>query len=567
MKTRSSICCKQWCLYNDSEHLIPVKGRLYNLINAHRQNKFNYLSEFLNPKVCQYSVKNLKIHQKCYNDLSKSFCSFNKIEINGKKYFCGKRFYECDLIGGATLKLARMFNINLTSDLICSRHKRLLSNLKIKKLYPRVKKENKTQENQKYLNVDDLSGSIDYLEEEIHDKEGYYFQGDQIIETITISDTEVSTDSESNSEIEELNSDFTISNIKNQNNYTFKQQSAAGRLSHSAIQCCRHCCLSKHDKGFNLGNKLIINDDSVENYLNSNVERKRDFNHNNTDLNKNQIKQKIKNKTPNENHNEIFKKIEIEFENPNDKDIIQDNFNDIYNKDYILKYSKKQNNCLIGNDIENIKDAKKNCEISSINEKNKFQIDEINKNKKKYSTNQEKKILNQQKNNDLYLKNKNIITQKRDDKFIKDLQNFLAILDLQKDSSNYKSFISDISNKYGVLYQKGNPWLYLFNLNTSSFIHFTICWVHLLLEGLFKDGVYNIKLLFNNKYLKLLSKNIDNLSRFYSWLNIPNNPFDVKLTSMEVLDFSMIFALAIEITEFQYFQIKIQEFKKEKNEI
>ncbi|KAJ3440365.1 hypothetical protein M0812_16423 [Anaeramoeba flamelloides] len=212
MKTRSSICCKQWCLYNDSEHLIPVKGRLYNLINAHRQNKFNYLSEFLNPEVCQYSVKNLKIHQKCYNDLSKSFCSFNKIEINGKKYFCGKRFYECDLIGGATLKLARMFNINLTSDLICSRHKRLLSNLKIKKLYPRVKKENKTQENQKYLNVDDLSGSIDCLEEYIHDKEGYYFQGDQIIETITISDTEVSTDSESNSEIEELNSDFTISN-------------------------------------------------------------------------------------------------------------------------------------------------------------------------------------------------------------------------------------------------------------------------------------------------------------------------------------------------------------------
>ncbi|KAJ3449088.1 hypothetical protein M0812_05232 [Anaeramoeba flamelloides] len=112
-----------------------------------------------------------------------------------------------------------MFNINLTSDLICSRHKRLLSNLKIKKLYPRVKKENKTQENQKYLNVDDLSGSIDCLEEEIHDKEGYYFQGDQIIETIAISDTEVSTDSESNSEIEELNSDFTISNIKNQNNY------------------------------------------------------------------------------------------------------------------------------------------------------------------------------------------------------------------------------------------------------------------------------------------------------------------------------------------------------------
>ncbi|KAJ3435586.1 hypothetical protein M0812_19451 [Anaeramoeba flamelloides] len=192
MKTRSSICCKQWCLYNDSEHLIPVKGRLYNLINAHRQNKFNYLSEFLNPKVCQYSVKNFKIHQKCYNDLSKSFCSFNKIEINGKKYFCGKRFYECDLIGGATLKLARMFNINLTSDLICSRHKRLLN---------------------------DLSGSIDYLEEEIHDKEGYYFQGNQIIENITISDTEVSTDSESNSEIEELNSDFTISNIKNQNNY------------------------------------------------------------------------------------------------------------------------------------------------------------------------------------------------------------------------------------------------------------------------------------------------------------------------------------------------------------
>ncbi|KAJ3440366.1 hypothetical protein M0812_16424 [Anaeramoeba flamelloides] len=60
---------------------------------------------------------------------------------------------------------------------------------------------------------------------------------------------------------------------------TLEQQSAAGKLSHSAIQCCRHCCLSKHDKGFNLGNKLIINDDSVENYLNSNVERKRDFNH------------------------------------------------------------------------------------------------------------------------------------------------------------------------------------------------------------------------------------------------------------------------------------------------
>ncbi|KAJ3437004.1 hypothetical protein M0812_19071 [Anaeramoeba flamelloides] len=120
------------------------------------------------------------------------FVVLTKLKLMEKNIFCGKRFYECDLIGGATLKLARMFNINLTSDLICSRHKRLLN---------------------------DLSGSIDCLEEEIHDKEGYYFQGGQIIETIAISDTEVSTDSESNSEIEELNSDFTISNIKNQNNY------------------------------------------------------------------------------------------------------------------------------------------------------------------------------------------------------------------------------------------------------------------------------------------------------------------------------------------------------------
>ncbi|KAJ3426435.1 hypothetical protein M0812_28891 [Anaeramoeba flamelloides] len=167
-------------------------------------------------------------------------------------------------------------------------------------------------------------------------------------------------------------------------------------------------------------------------------------------------------------------------------------------------------------------------------------------------------------NNDIYLEDINIIKSRRNSVFVKELQKFMATLDLQKGSEIYKSMIKKISQRYGILLQRGNPWLHLMNLKSNSFESFTICWVHLLLEGLFKDRLVNIKLLFNNKYLELLTKNIHNLFHFYSWIIVPNDPLDVKLTAIESLDFSMILAVAIEITEFQYFQIKINLFEQEK---
>ncbi|KAJ3447002.1 hypothetical protein M0812_07806 [Anaeramoeba flamelloides] len=45
---------------------------------------------------------------------------------------------------------------------------------------------------------------------------------------------------------------------------TVEQQPASGKLSHSSIEVCRHCCLSKHNEGFNLGKNIIFKDKNFD---------------------------------------------------------------------------------------------------------------------------------------------------------------------------------------------------------------------------------------------------------------------------------------------------------------
>ncbi|KAJ3429573.1 hypothetical protein M0812_24929 [Anaeramoeba flamelloides] len=217
------------------------------------------------------------------------------------------------------------------------------------------------------------------------------------------------------------------------------------------------------------------------------------------------------------------------------------------------KTKKKKTN--INNDTRENNENKNEITLDNdnFNESNKYNNDikEINNNNK-----------NKLSNNFNLYKNINIETLKRDNDFLKEIQKFLSIMDLQVDNHKYQNIIKKISKKYGVLLQRGNPFLHLFNFKSTSFYHFTICWVHLLLEGLFKDGIANLKLLLNNNYLEILTKNINILLKFYSWINIPENPLNIKLNAMEVLDFSMILKIAIQITEYQNFITEIKKIEK-----
>ncbi|KAJ3451455.1 hypothetical protein M0812_03200 [Anaeramoeba flamelloides] len=104
-------------------------------------------------------------------------------------------------------------------------------------------------------------------------------------------------------------------------------------------------------------------------------------------------------------------------------------------------------------------------------------------------------------------------------------------------------------------------------LKVIVFYHFTICWVHLLLEGLFKDGLLIVKTLLGKTYIESLSGNLDILIKLYPWVNVPLDPLGNKLNAIEVLDLSMILNIAIELTEYGYFESKIQEFEIEKIQI
>ncbi|KAJ3445508.1 hypothetical protein M0812_11385 [Anaeramoeba flamelloides] len=68
-------------------------------------------------------------------------------------------------------------------------------------------------------------------------------------------------------------------------------------------------------------------------------------------------------------------------------------------------------------------------------------------------------------------------------------------------------------------------------------------------------------------YIESLSGNLDILIKLYPWVNVPLDPLGNKLNAIEVLDLSMILNIAIELTEYGYFESKIQEFEIEKIQI
>ncbi|KAJ3430823.1 metastasis-associated protein and mesoderm induction early response protein [Anaeramoeba flamelloides] len=77
-------------------------------------------------------------------------------------------------------------------------------------------------------------------------------------------------------------------------------------------------------------------------------------------------------------------------------------------------------------------------------------------------------------------------------------------------------------------------------------IIFPICWAHLLLEGLFKDGLYSIKQRLNSQ-ISTISKKLDSLNTYIKFINLPLNPFNKPkdLTAIECLELSMVLGLCI----------------------
>ncbi|KAJ3447003.1 hypothetical protein M0812_07807 [Anaeramoeba flamelloides] len=120
--------------------------------------------------------------------------------------------------------------------------------------------------------------------------------------------------------------------------------------------------------------------------------------------------------------------------------------------------------------------------------------------------------------------------------FLKELQKFLVLLDIQPEPEQYRIIKEKISKKHGVLLQRGNPWLHLFNFKSKT-------------------------------YIESLSGNLDILIKLYPWVNVPLDPLGNKLNAIEVLDLSMILNIAIELTEYGYFESKIQDFEIEKIQI
>ncbi|KAJ3426452.1 hypothetical protein M0812_28908 [Anaeramoeba flamelloides] len=75
---------------------------------------------------------------------------------------------------------------------------------------------------------------------------------------------------------------------------------------------------------------------------------------------------------------------------------------------------------------------------------------------------------------------------------------------------------------------------------------FPICWAHLLLEGLFKNGLYSIKQRLNSQ-ISTISKKLDSLNTYIKFINLPLNPFNKPkdLTAIECLELSMVLGLCI----------------------
>ncbi|KAJ6251814.1 hypothetical protein M0813_01584 [Anaeramoeba flamelloides] len=138
-------------------------------------------------------------------------------------------------------------------------------------------------------------------------------------------------------------------------------------------------------------------------------------------------------------------------------------------------------------------------------------------------------------------------TNLRDPKQIKQIQkecilNFFRSKDYQQ---SLKEF-GKIKTNTGVLYQTCNFWLHFFGFNSCDFSRFSICWAHLLLEGLFKDGLRSIKLRLNDTITEV-TKQLNYLNSYFKFINLPSNPLNKPkdLTAIECLELSMILGLCI----------------------
>ncbi|KAJ6251792.1 hypothetical protein M0813_01562 [Anaeramoeba flamelloides] len=114
-------------------------------------------------------------------------------------------------------------------------------------------------------------------------------------------------------------------------------------------------------------------------------------------------------------------------------------------------------------------------------------------------------------------------------------------------SGDYQKTIIDFEDrkrKTGVLHQNCNFWLHFFGFDSCDFSRFSICWAHLLLEGLFKDGLYSIKQRLNSQ-ISTISKKLDSLNTHIKFINLPLNPFNKPkdLTAIECLELSMVLGL------------------------
>ncbi|KAJ3438760.1 hypothetical protein M0812_14773 [Anaeramoeba flamelloides] len=121
-------------------------------------------------------------------------------------------------------------------------------------------------------------------------------------------------------------------------------------------------------------------------------------------------------------------------------------------------------------------------------------------------------------------------------------------------SGDYQKTIIDFEDrkrKTGVLHQNCNFWLHFFGFDSCDFSRFPICWAHLLLEGLFKDGLYSIKQRLNSQ-ISTISKKLDSLNTYIKFINLPLNPFNKPkdLTAIECLELSMVLGL-------YYFKLKL----------
>ncbi|KAJ3447938.1 hypothetical protein M0812_00411 [Anaeramoeba flamelloides] len=311
---------------------------------------------------------------------------------------------------------------------------------------------------------------------------------------------------------------------------TVEQQPASGKLSHSSIEVCRHCCLSKHNEGFNLGKNIIFKDKNFD------ITR---VNSDNDDF----VIPTTRKRNSNQNNLE----------------------NEMIDSTLIIQENKKKR---LNGDKKQLEIIQERISIEIVNDEESITSeDSQNINNESESETQDNLTLNTEVCINLYSEGIDIFSQKRNDDFLKELQKFLVLLDIQPEPEQYRIIKEKISKKHGVLLQRGNPWLHLFNFKSYSFYHFTICWVHLLLEGLFKDGLLIVKTLLGKTYIESLSGNLDILIKLYPWVNVPLDPLGNKLNAIEVLDLSMILNIAIELTEYGYFESKIQEFEIEKIQI